>query len=97
MPKVRCRCGHVINLSPIPAEEQYTFISDTDWEFFIADVRSMIEADPGMAAEDITHKIAALTADHYRNFLRCSSCERLIFFWKSGKRGEFYLTDTFDP
>ncbi|QDT30601.1 hypothetical protein Enr10x_59690 [Gimesia panareensis] len=47
MPKLGCRCGHVIDLTPIPCSNEYSLISDSD----IESVFSAIESSPSEAGE----------------------------------------------
>lgn len=41
MPKLKCECGEIINLSEIPSKNQYMFISDIEYDSF----SGMIDAE----------------------------------------------------
>lgn len=41
MPKMKCNCGQILNLSDIPSKIKYLFISDTDYDQYFG----MIDAE----------------------------------------------------
>jgi hypothetical protein len=69
MPKLRCPCGHVHNLSPIP-DSGWVLVRDTDYETLIsAEVRSETGGEPADA------EYATLTHRMYE----CPHCNRLMW------------------
>jgi hypothetical protein len=40
MPKIRCRCDYLINLSDIPCPDGYLLLSERDWDQLSDDVEN---------------------------------------------------------
>ena len=71
MPNLACKCGNVIDLSPIPCPNEFLLLSDMDMEA----VFHAIEDSPS-TAEDLLEKAAT-------SVVVCNSCGR--YYISKGK------------
>lgn len=95
MPKYRCPCGHIINLSLIPRPDVYLFIGevrlDSLWDRLDAALREDLEALQRGESPPI---LGEAVAETFSKFLRCPQCGRLIFFWGDDGREQVYVPET---
>jgi hypothetical protein len=64
MPKLSCKCGHVINLSPVPGPDEFWLISDADME----DIYDATESSPSTVEEKLQASSTSVVI--------CPSCGR---------------------
>ncbi len=91
MPKLACRCGHVLDLSPIPTHVEYAFFNTDRWKECIALLAAAArsEGDNAPLEEHLSDALAGFV-DH---FYRCPACGRLIVFWDGADGGEPFSAD----
>ena len=77
MPFLTCRCGHVIDLSPIPCPNEFALISDQDMEV----VFEAIESSPSTAA-DILESVRT-------SVVKCDICGR--YYINASKKSVDYI------
>ncbi len=82
MPKILCRCGHVLNLIITPAPDGFRVVSEKM-------VDSLYGA-PVSSPDEIVSKIAV----EGLLMFRCPACGRLIVFWeKTRNEPTFYAPE----
>ena len=93
MPKLRCMCGNVIDLSSVPVKEEYHYLSASEWDHAVrAILKAMVSIRGGSdetLRERISDTLAALGGEMYR----CPTCERIIVFWPGDNVPTFYRPD----
>lgn len=82
MPKMRCLCDTVINLSAIPNRQEFHIVWDPDVETFI---ESLVTAHQQATSNNENFAIQAynlfyLKKTNFPEFLECPNCGRLIVF-----------------
>jgi len=83
MPKLRCPCGYVHNLSPIP-DAGWVLVRDADYEALVAaEVRSETGGDPADA------EYATMVHRMYE----CPECQRLMW---ANNHDKFYRVFTLE-
>lgn len=91
MPKLQCRCAHVLDLSPIPNHAEYVFFDADRWDDCIAHVVAAV-ADDGDDSP-LHERLSDVLAAFVDSFYKCPNCGRLIVFWVGADAGQSFMAD----
>jgi hypothetical protein len=95
VPKLRCRCGYVHDLSPIP-DDGFRVIRDCDYESLVETELESARIDPGSPgarAREVALSNEILS--RYTHLYECPTCGRLAWFKTDGTEAVFYSRE--DP
>lgn len=91
--RIACRCGNVINLSIIPAEGEFAYISSDAWDELVKALSDVASKRAGGDTVLLREALSDVLAAHVSYFYQCQQCGRVIFKSQADEEYEFYSRD----